>query len=154
MKSITTRIEAAPRSRHSFSDLTGALEDAVQHSDIVTGCVIAFSTHTTCTLVINENESGAFDDLDLRLRELIPHDSYYAHDDMTRRTQNLDAEDERENGQAHVTQMILGGSSQVIPIEDGRPVLGRWQRLLLLELDGPRKRTVVLHLLGETDAAG
>jgi thiamine phosphate synthase YjbQ (UPF0047 family) len=45
--------------------------------------------------------------------------------------------------------MLLGGSSHAIPVEAGEPALGRWQRLLLLELDEPKQRTVSLRVYGE-----
>jgi thiamine phosphate synthase YjbQ (UPF0047 family) len=45
--------------------------------------------------------------------------------------------------------MIMGGSSHTIPVGAGRPLLGRWQRLLLVELDGPRPRDLVFHCFGE-----
>jgi hypothetical protein len=49
---------------------------------------------------------------------------------------------------AHVMQMLLGGSSHAIPVIGGEPDLGRWQRLLLLELDEPRERRVAFHAFG------
>ena len=45
--------------------------------------------------------------------------------------------------------MIVGGSSHAIPVISGEPSFGQWQRLLLLELDEPKERTVVFHVFGE-----
>jgi thiamine phosphate synthase YjbQ (UPF0047 family) len=45
--------------------------------------------------------------------------------------------------------MLLGGASHAIPIEAGEPVLGRWQRLLLVELDEPKARRVSFRIYGE-----
>jgi thiamine phosphate synthase YjbQ (UPF0047 family) len=45
--------------------------------------------------------------------------------------------------------MIVGGASHVIPVEGGEPILGRWQRLFLLELDHPRPRKIVFSVIGE-----
>jgi thiamine phosphate synthase YjbQ (UPF0047 family) len=45
--------------------------------------------------------------------------------------------------------MLLGGSSHAIPVTGGEPALGRWQRLLLLELDEPKERRVVFHVFGD-----
>jgi thiamine phosphate synthase YjbQ (UPF0047 family) len=83
------------------------------------------------------------------VEDLIPQGIYYAHDDLERRTQNLQEGHERANGRSHVTQMLLGGSSHAIPVAAGEPLLGRWQRLLLLELDEPKERTVLFHVFGE-----
>jgi secondary thiamine-phosphate synthase enzyme len=110
--------------------------------------VVAFCAHTTCTLILNELEDGALDDLRRRLDQLVPADVYYGHDDLDRRRQNLEDGHERPNGRAHVMQMLLGGSSHSIPVVGGEPVLGRWQRLLLLELDEPRERRVAFHAFG------
>ncbi|MFN2390269.1 MAG: secondary thiamine-phosphate synthase enzyme YjbQ [Actinomycetota bacterium] len=134
--------------RFGFVDVTDDLVRAIKDSGITTGLSVAFCTHTTCTLLLNEWEDGVLDDLCARLHELIPGDHYYAHDDLERRTQNVQT-NERENGQAHVIQMILGGASHAIPVEAGEPVLGRWQRLFLLELDEPHPRRVTLSVLGK-----
>ena len=133
----------APR-RLGFVDLTPALEREVAHIG-GDGFVLAFCRHTTCALLINELEDGAHADLAARLDQLFPPSVYYAHDDLTIRTQNLQP-GERANGHAHVAQMLMGGTSHTIPIAGGAALLGRWQRLLLVELDEPKPREVVLQV--------
>jgi secondary thiamine-phosphate synthase enzyme len=133
--------------RLGFVDLTESLEAAISNARLSEGLCIAFSRHTTCGLLINEWEDGAQEDLIRRLDVLVPEGAYYAHDDMDRRTQNL-VEDERANGRAHVLQMLIGGNSQVVPVAGGIPLLGRWQRLFLLELDEPKERSIVFQSLG------
>ena len=130
-------------------DLTDELRRAVKDAGVTDGCAVAFCAHTTCALIINELEDGALADLRERLEALVPGDVYYAHDDLERRTQNLQEGHERRNGQAHVTQMLLGATSHAIPVQGGEPVLGRWQRLLLLELDEPKERTILFHVFGD-----
>ncbi|MGH2746917.1 MAG: secondary thiamine-phosphate synthase enzyme YjbQ [Actinomycetota bacterium] len=134
--------------RHGFVDLTDELERVVERSGITDGYAIAFCTHTTATLMINEWEDGTLEDLRARLRELIPHDVYYRHDDLSCRTQNLRGGPEPANGAAHVTQMILGGASLAIPVAANKPLFGRWQRLFMVELDEPRDRTIVFFVMG------
>ena len=56
-------------------------------------------------------------------------------------------EDEAPNGHAHCRHLFLG-ASEAIPIVDGRAALGRWQRVFLVELDGPRTRDVLVQVLG------
>ncbi|HJR46290.1 MAG TPA: secondary thiamine-phosphate synthase enzyme YjbQ [Actinomycetota bacterium] len=147
MISITsTATVRAPR-RLSFVDLTPQLEDALATTGLTEGLLVAFCRHTTCGLLVNEWEDGAQEDLLRRLALLVPDRGYFAHDDLDRRTQNL-VPDERANGRAHVVQMLLGGSSQVIPVSGGIPLLGRWQRLFLLELDEPKDRSVVFQTVG------
>jgi secondary thiamine-phosphate synthase enzyme len=129
-------------------DLTGELQAAVDEADIRDGSVVAFCAHTTATLILNELEDGALEDLRRRLDQVVPDEAYYAHDDLGRRKQNLRESHERPNGRSHVAQILLGGSSQVIPVIAGRPALGRWQRLMLLELDEPKERRIVLSVFG------
>jgi secondary thiamine-phosphate synthase enzyme len=149
VKSTTLTIQVRPESRYSFLDVTDDLRRAIKDSSVTEGCAVAFCAHTTCALLINEWEDGALQDLRARLQALVPSDVYYAHDDLERRTQNLQEGHERENGRAHVTQMILGATSHAIPVAGGEPMLGQWQRLLLLELDEPKDRDIVFHVFGE-----
>ncbi|MGH2683647.1 MAG: secondary thiamine-phosphate synthase enzyme YjbQ [Actinomycetota bacterium] len=148
MRSAHDSIEVTAAGRLEVVDLTDDLRAAVKDSGVTEGCVAVFCAHTTCTLILNELEDGALDDLRRRLDHLAPADVYYGHDDLERRRQNLQEGHERPNGRAHVMQMLLGGSSHVIPVIGGEPALGRWQRLLLLELDEPRERQVVFHAFG------
>jgi secondary thiamine-phosphate synthase enzyme len=149
VNSKTTTIELTPESRHAFVDLTDELRRAIKDSGVTDGMAVVFCPHTTCALVINEWEDGAMEDFRQRLEELVPGGVYYAHDDLGRRTQNLQEVHERQNGQAHVKQMLLSATSHAIPVAAGEPLLGRWQRLLLVELDHPHDRQVIFHVFGE-----
>ena len=143
--SITVEsIEAS--ARHATVDLTPMLEAQIAGAGIVSGFVVVFSRHTTCALMINELEDGAGQDLSETLDRLFPPSAYYAHDDLSRRTQNLQ-ENERANGHAHIAMMLMGGTSQTIPVADGAPLLGRWQRLLMVELDEPKPREIVFQVV-------
>jgi secondary thiamine-phosphate synthase enzyme len=148
MRSTTSETTVTPDRRLALVDLTDDLRRAIKDAGITEGCAVAFCAHTTCTLVINEWEDGALQDLRGRIDALVPG-GYYLHDDLARRTQNLQEGHERANGRSHVAQMVLGGSSHAIPVTDGEPALGRWQRLLLLELDDPKERRILFHVFGE-----
>jgi secondary thiamine-phosphate synthase enzyme len=147
MKLTTSERSVRAPARGSFCDLTEELRRAVKDSGVTEGTVTVFCAHTTCSLILNEWEDGVLEDLRTRLDRLIPDDIYYAHDDLSRRTQNLQA-DERINGRAHTVQIILGGSSHSIPVLDGEPALGTWQRLFLAELDEPKPRRIVFQVHG------
>ena len=149
MKSVTTTIEVAASARYTYLDLSEELERAIKDSGVTDGAAIAFCAHTTCALLINEWEEGALEDFRSRMIHLVPDDVYYAHDDLARRTQNLDESHERRNGPAHVKAMVLSASSHAIPVPAGEPMLGRWQRLILFEMDEPKDRQVVFHVFGE-----
>ncbi len=148
MKSSTVTIEVSAPERYAFLDLTEELERAVKDSGVTDGAVVAFCPHTTCSLLINEWEDGALEDFRNRLTDLVPEERYYAHDDLDRRTQNLDESHERQNGHSHVKSMLLSASSHAIPVSAGEALLGRWQRLILFEMDEPKGRRVVFHVFG------
>jgi secondary thiamine-phosphate synthase enzyme len=149
VKSATTTIDVAVAARYDYADLTDELQRAIKDSGVTDGMVVAFCAHTTCALLINEWEDGALDDFRLRVERLVPEDGYYAHDDLERRTQNLDESHERRNGHSHVKSMLLSASSHAIPVAAGEPMFGRWQRLILFEMDEPKDRQVVFHVFGE-----
>jgi secondary thiamine-phosphate synthase enzyme len=148
MRSATFERVATASGRLEFVDLTDELLRAVKDSGVTEGCVVAFCAHTTAALLINEWEDGALQDIRARLEALVPGDVDYSHDDLERRTQNLQEGHERPNGRSHVAQMLVGGTSHAIPVTAGEPMLGRWQRLLLLELDEPKERRIVFHVFG------
>lgn len=148
MKTVTTSLMVTPPERYAFLDLTDDLRRAVKDAGITEGLVVAFCAHTTCALLINEWEDGALDDFRRHLTELVPHEgAYYRHDDFELRTQNLHP-DERRNGHAHVKAMLLSATSHAIPVVDGEPTLGTWQRLLFFEMDEPKERTITLQVFG------
>ena len=149
MRSATTTIEISAPERYAFSDLTDDLRRAVKDSGVTDGAVIAFCSHTTCALLINEWEDGALADFRKHLTDLVPHEGvYYAHDDFDVRTQNMN-EGERVNGHAHVKAMLLSATSHAIPVTSGEPAFGRWQRLILFEMDEPKPRQITFHVFGE-----
>lgn len=148
MRAATITTEVTAPDRYAYVDLTEELERAVKDSGITDGAVVAFCAHTTCALLVNEWEDGVLDDFRSRMLHLVPDDAYYAHDDLVRRTQNLDESHERRNGSSHVKAMLLSASSHAIPVAGGMPMLGRWQRLILLEMDEPKGRQIVFHVFG------
>jgi secondary thiamine-phosphate synthase enzyme len=148
VRSATTTLQVKPSCRLDVIDVTEELERAVKDSGVTEGCAVAFCAHTTATLVLGEFEDGLIEDFRKRLNELAPPGIYYAHDDLSRRTQNIGDWEEPINGHSHIAHMIMGGASHTIPVGAGRPLLGRWQRLLLVELDGARTRELILHVFG------
>lgn len=111
------------------------------------GVVSIFSRHTTAAVRIQEDEPLLLDDLRSFLTRLAPPDAAYGHNDFDVRTEHMHP-DERPNGHSHCLHLLLGASASV-PVVDGVLQLGTWQRVFLVELDGPRAdRQVQLHLNG------
>lgn len=126
-------------------DLTARLERLVAVSRLDTGWVSVQSRHTTCGLAVNEHEPRLLTDLLALLERLAPRAAGYAHDALHLRDDV--PPDERPNGHAHAKALLLR-TSETLHVAAGRLRLGRWQRLLLLELDGPRERELSLVALG------
>ena len=129
-----------------FIDLTERVAFFLHRSGVTHGIVQIRVLHTTAAIVVNENEPLLLDDFKAMLERLAPRSGAYAHDDPLRRHVNLVPE-ERHNGHAHVQALLLGESRQLSVI-DGEAELGRWQSIFLVELDGPRKRSISLTVMG------
>lgn len=129
-----------------FIDITDDVAAVVADSGIVFGQVAIFSTHTTAAIKINENEPLLLRDMARTLRQIAPVNAYYEHNDFSRRTVNMN-EDECANGHSHCQHLFLG-TSECVPIVNGRMTLGQWQRVFLVELDHPRSRRVLVNVVG------
>jgi secondary thiamine-phosphate synthase enzyme len=141
------RIRVTTERPMEFIDLTDRIEALAAQAGIRAGLVNVQSLHTTTAIVVNEHEPLLLADFGALLTRAAPRNAAYRHDDMGARTVNL-APDERPNGHAHCHALLLG-SSVSLNFADGRLQLGRWQRVFLVELDGPRVREVSILVLGE-----
>jgi secondary thiamine-phosphate synthase enzyme len=142
-----TRISITTQHPTEFVDLSEQVDALVAEAGIHAGLVHVQSLHTTTAIVLNEHEPLLLTDFAALLAGIAPLDAAYLHDDMGARTVNL-MPGERRNGHAHCRALLLG-SSVAINVAEGRLQLGRWQRLFLVELDGPRTREVSVLLSGE-----
>ena len=142
-----TKVRIATECHTEFIDLTESLEEFLAKSRIATGLLNVQSLHTTAAIVVNENEPLLLKDFDSMLDDVAPEIGPYGHDDETVRTVNL-SPGERPNGASHCKALLLG-SSACLNVVNGHLVLGRWQRVFLVELDGPRSRDISVLLMGE-----
>jgi len=141
------RISVATERATEFIDLTEKVEAAAAEAGIHAGLVNVQTLHTTTAIIVNEHEPLLLADFATLLAQAAPRFAPYRHDDMGARTVNL-APGERPNGHAHCRALLLG-TSVSLNIADGRLQLGRWQRVFLVEFDGPRDREVSILVLGE-----
>ena len=125
-------------------NITSQVIDILNTTGINDGQVIVFSRHTTTALGINENEERLIEDLKVYLRKLAPESDKYLHNDLHLRDV---PPDEPINAHSHLIAMTLN-NSEVIPVMDGKLALGTWQSVLFFELDGPRKRNVLVQVTG------
>jgi len=139
-------LEIETRGAPEFHDITDDLIAVVADSGVTFGQVTVFSSHTTAAIRINENEPLLLRDMARVLRQIAPSGDYYEHNDFGRRTVNMHS-DEPANGHAHCQHLFLA-SSETVPVIDGRPALGEYQRMFLIELDHPRMRKVLVTVVG------
>lgn len=124
MKTITI----STKKKDEVVDITETVENLLQEMNTQSGTCVIFVAHTTCALTTADLDPGT--DLDFldALRRMLPHVSYrHPHDPS--------------HTPDHILSSILG-ASLAIPYQDGHLLLGTWQRVILVELDGPRQRTL------------
>lgn len=129
-----------------FVDLTDHINQHLKRHGIKSGAVTVFSRHTTAAIKINEAEELLLEDFKQMLRRLCPAGHDYQHNDMRRRKPPI-SPDERPNGHSHCMHLLLS-TSETVPVIDSRLALGTWQRVFMVELDGPREREVIVRCHG------
>lgn len=112
-------------------DITPQVSEAVRATHVGEGLCCVYVPHATAAIVVNENDDQRIG-LDLldALDKLVA-EGVWRHDQID------------SNGAAHLKAAILG-PSETIPIQNGRLALGTWQSVMLVELDGPRDRKVIV----------
>jgi len=145
MKIICKRLELETADGLSVHDITGRVGEILSSSCVQNGQLTVFTRHTTTGIAINENEGRLLNDMAAQLESIAPMGKAYSHDDIHLRGC---PPNERKNGHAHVKALVLS-ASQTIPIIEGALCLGKWQAVLFFELDGGRKREVIVHVMGD-----
>jgi secondary thiamine-phosphate synthase enzyme len=129
------------QARLELHDLTDRVMAIVRELPITEGTVNLFSTHTTCTVFINEVQQALMSDMKRFLERIVDSADAWMHNDP-----NF-SDCDRANADSHVRALLLG-HSLTLQISGGEVVLGQWQRILMAELDGPRTRTLRLQVMG------
>lgn len=123
----------ATKKKKEVVDITDSLEDKVKESGEADGLWHLFLTHTTAALTTADLDPGT--DLDMldAFQEMIPRLTYrHPHDP------------------GHLPDHVLSsliGTSLIVAVKKGKPVLGTWQRIVLLEFDGPRERELLVSAI-------
>lgn len=147
MKTSTYRIEINTKKAPEFVDITDKVDGFIRDSSIRNGFAVVYSKHTTAAIRINENEPLLLQDMEEFLSKIASPKEKYRHNDFSIRTVNMN-DDECPNGHAHCQNLLLG-SSENIPIIDGKLQFGKWQSVFFVELDMPRSREVLVQIVGE-----
>jgi secondary thiamine-phosphate synthase enzyme len=116
-------------------DITARVREIVEKAGVQHGLCHVMVLHSTCAVVVNETaDPNIGKDVIRALGALVPTNNDWLHD----------LED--DNAHSHVKASLLG-PSELIPIADGQLLLGKWQAIWLFEFDGPRARSVAVHLI-------
>ena len=124
-------LEVQTPSREALVNVTALVQKALVELGLSEGALHVYSPHTTAGVVIQEGaDPDVARDLLMRLSELAPKDHPgYRH---------LEG-----NSDAHIKTALLG-NAVVVPVSNGKLMLGTWQQLFLAEFDGPRRRKLWL----------
>ena len=132
-------IQLSTRGDTDIHDITDQIVNVVSKSGLKDGTVTIFCPSSTSALTTIEYESGALSDLRRLFDEIIPPNREYAHN----------ARWHDGNGHSHVRASLLG-PSLTIPFVNGQLTLGTWQQVIYVDFDNkPRRRELVLQVLGE-----
>ncbi len=124
-------IEIKTDKREQIIDITPLIQRNLNGKD---GMAVIYSPHTTTAIIINEAESGLLQDILRFMDKLAPRGAGYMHDKID------------NNADSHLKASLLG-NSVVVPVENGRLMLGTWQRILFIEFDGPRRRRIYVRVI-------
>ncbi len=121
--------------RQEMVDITERVGALVRQSGISEGSCLVYVPHATAAIAINENaDPNVCEDILDALARVIP-EGRWKHDRIDK------------NAAAHIKAAILG-PSETVPVREGSLRLGTWQSVMLVELDGPRERTVIVDVRG------
>ncbi len=99
------------------------------------GIVVVSSPHTTAGMTVQENaDPDVRHDIIMHLAKLIPQEPAFRHMEG--------------NSDAHIKTSLVG-TSVTLPVVQGALVLGTWQAIYFCEFDGPRRRTILISMVGE-----
>ena len=113
-------------------DITEDVAKAAARLKAASGALLVSVPHTTAAIVVGENwDPDVTTDMERALAAWVP---------------SVRFDHGEGNSSAHFLSEAIG-NSRLVPLEDGRPALGQWQGIFLLELDGPRERTIEVRLL-------
>ncbi len=134
-KVFNTSITFPTKGEIDFIDLTDQIQKAASKANVQNGLMHIFAPHATGILILTENDYALLSDIKTFLEEIIPKSKAYSHP---------------SNAHAHLRSILLP-PDKTLPIVDGKVEFGTWQSLMFVETDVyPRKRTVIIQVMGET----
>lgn len=140
MKTILTEIRLETTEPIQIIDISHQVKELLFRSQVGEGLLTLISSHTTAFVSLNECEPGLQQDMVDFLVRVAPRGASYRHD--------VNPVDGRQNAHSHLAGLFLSPSVS-IPVVGGGLLMGDWQSILFIELDGPRAmRSVHVHIIG------
>jgi len=135
---MATILEVSTSQTLECVEITHEVRGVVQDSGVERGLCHVMVLHATAAVIVNENDDPNIGvDMQRALRQAVPDHDEWLHD----RVDN--------NAAAHIKASILG-PAETMPIADGDLLLGTWQGIMVVELDGPRaRRRVAVTIIPE-----
>jgi len=114
-------------------DITSSVQKEVTRADVQDGICVVYVTHTTAGVTVNEGaDPDVREDIEAKMNELVPSHRGYRHTEG--------------NADSHIKASLTGSSLSLL-VENGRLVLGTWQKIFFCEFDGPRSRQVYVKVI-------
>jgi secondary thiamine-phosphate synthase enzyme len=133
----TDYISVSTQGNREITDLTPRLREIVRHIGPADGIAVVFAPGSTAGVTTVEFEPGLQKDIDLFLERIIPYGGQYHHHETWH----------DDNGSSHL-QAAMIGPSVAIPVIQGKPALGTWQQVVLIDCDTrPRSREVIVQVV-------
>jgi secondary thiamine-phosphate synthase enzyme len=127
-----TEFQVRTKKKIARIDITKQVERAAKELGAKSGALLVSVPHTTAAVTVGETwDEDVTTDVERALAAWVP---------------GVRFDHAEGNSPAHFLSEAIGISC-VVPLEEGKPMLGRWQGIVLIELDGPRERTVRVHAL-------
>ena len=136
----TEQIDVRTKGNCHVVNITEQVSEAIAHSGILAGTATLFNVGSTAGITTTEYEPGLANyDIEAAFEKIAPANARYEHEETWH----------DDNGHAHVRASLLG-PSLAVPVVDGRPTLGTWQQIILVDFDTrPRTRTIICQVVGE-----
>jgi secondary thiamine-phosphate synthase enzyme len=139
---MTARFSLETERPEQSIDITERVKALVKESGVARGVCQVMVLHSTAAIVINETaDPNIGQDVIDALSAMVPRKNDWLHDKID------------DNAHSHVKASLLG-PSELIPIEAGELLLGTWQGIWFFEFDGPRTRSVAVHVVAAQADAG
>ena len=130
----------------AFHRISQPLQQLIDENCWQEGALVLAGMHTTTALIVNEWEERLLDDIKQWLNRIAPAGLTYKHNELDLRP-NIPT-DEPLNAHAHLQALLLG-NHLMVSVKNAQLVLGQYQDVILVELDGPRQRQVDVQMLSK-----